>query len=218
MKSAVLNEKPSAQPDRGIAVPAGKMSFEEFLEWADEDTHAEWVDGKVLLMSPVSIRHQRVGGFIYSLFTRYLESHPIGELLYESFQMKTGPDLPSREPDIIFLANEHADRIRDTYLQGPGDLVVEIISMDSRSRDRGDKFYEYEQGGVSEYWLIDPLRGRTEFYYLDKTGAYASVPLDANGYYLSKQLPGLKLLPEWLWQDPLPLIPSILGDAGIVAA
>jgi Uma2 family endonuclease len=218
MKSTVLDENVSAQSDRGITIPPGKMSFEEFLEWADEDTHAEWVDGKVVLMSPVSDRHQDVGLFILFLMKSYLVINPIGRLFYESFQMKTGSKLPSREPDIIYLANEHANRNRHTYLEGPGDLVVEIISLESRSRDRGDKYYEYEQGGVSEYWLIDPLRGRAEFYRLDETGAYAAAPLDAYGYYLSTQLPGFKINPQWLWQDPLPDIRHILRDAGIVAA
>ena len=80
--------------------------------------------------------------------------------------MKIGPDLPGREPDILFIAREHLDRFRDTYLDGPADLVVEIISRDSRARDRGDKFYEYEQGGVREYWLLDYLRRQAEFYQL----------------------------------------------------
>jgi Uma2 family endonuclease len=57
--------------------PAGKMSYEEFLNWADEDT------------------------------------------------------------------------LKETYLDGPADLVVEIVSPDSVGRDRGDKFYKYAQGGCA---------------------------------------------------------------------
>ena len=32
-----------------------RMTFEEFLAWADEDTHAEWVDGRVVMPSPASL-------------------------------------------------------------------------------------------------------------------------------------------------------------------
>lgn len=46
--------------------------------------------------------------------------------------------------------------MKETYLDGPADLVVGIVSPDSVGRDRGEKFYEYAQGGVPEYWLIDP--------------------------------------------------------------
>ena len=45
-----------------VAVPP-KMAYEEFLDWADEDTHAEWVDGEVVFMSPVSDAHQEISGF-----------------------------------------------------------------------------------------------------------------------------------------------------------
>lgn len=55
-----------------------------------------------------------------------------------------------------FVASEHLDRLKETYLDGPADLVVGIVSPDSVGRDRGEKFYEYAQGGVPEYWLIDP--------------------------------------------------------------
>lgn len=55
-----------------------------------------------------------------------------------------------------FVAEEHLDRLQEMHLEGPADLVVEIVSPESRLRDRGEKFAEYELAGVSEYWLLDP--------------------------------------------------------------
>ena len=40
-----------------------KMTYEEFLAWADEDTLAEWVDGEVVMTSPASNRHQDLTAF-----------------------------------------------------------------------------------------------------------------------------------------------------------
>ena len=48
-----------------------QMSYEEFLDWLDEDTFAEWEDGKVVLMSPVSRRHQLIANFLTALITEY---------------------------------------------------------------------------------------------------------------------------------------------------
>jgi Uma2 family endonuclease len=130
------------------AAPPGKMTYEAFLTWADEDTWAEWVNGEVIILPPASRRHQDVATFLAALLHFFVESRQLCLVLTAPFQMKIGPDLPGREPDILFIAREHLDRLRDTYLEGPADLVVEIISRDSRARDRGEKFYEYEQAGV----------------------------------------------------------------------
>ena len=45
-------------------LPKGKISFEAFLDWCDEDTWAEWEDGEIVLMSPASNRHQQIGSFL----------------------------------------------------------------------------------------------------------------------------------------------------------
>jgi Uma2 family endonuclease len=187
------------------AKPPMKMTYEEFLAWADEDTRAEWVNGEVVFMGQVSKLHQIVGGFLINIISFFVEAHQLGQVFYESFQMKTGDNLPGRLPDIIFVANENLSRVGDQGLQGPGDLVVEIISPESRARDRGDKFYEYEQGGVREYWLLDPLRKRAEFYQLGKDGLYVLIPADSAGIYHSAVLKGLWLKVDWLWQEPPPL-------------
>jgi len=196
-----------------------KMTYEEFLAWADEDTLAEWVDGEVIVASPASQRHQQIVKFLARLLDTYVSSRKLGELLFAPFQVKLGPDLPGREPDLLFVAREHADRLKETHLDGPADLIVEIVSPESRERDRGAKFYEYEAAGVGEYWLIDSQRRQAEFHQLGGDGFYHLIPPDAEGVYRSVVLPGFWLRVDWLWQDPLPtpvetlrLLAGMLGD------
>ena len=207
-----MDRESSTEPFKtpGKAAPPGKMTYEEFLAWADEDTWAEWVNGEVIIMSPASLRHQQLAAFLGTSINFFVDARQLGAVLTPPFQMKTGSDLPGREPDIIFIAREHVDRLRDTYLEGPADLVVEIISRDSRARDRGDKFYEYEQGGIREYWLLDYLRRQAEFYQLGADGIYRLVPVGEDGIYRSAVLEGLWLKVEWLWQEPLPPLMSVL--------
>jgi Uma2 family endonuclease len=192
------------------------MTYEEFLAWADEDTWAEWVNGEVIILSPASKRHQDLATFLAASLRLFVEAHQLGLVLMAPFQMKIGPDLSGREPDIIFISREHLDRFRDTYLDGPADLVVEIISRDSRARDRGDKFYEYEQGGVQEYWLLDYLRQQAEFYQLGPDGIYRPAPVGEDGIYRSAVLEELWLKVEWLWQEPLPTLMSVLREWRLV--
>jgi len=195
---------------------AGPISYEQFLAWADEDTYAEWVDGKVVFMSPVPREHSLVKQFLMKVIGYYVETHQLGEIHDDPFQMKTGAELPGRAPDIIFITNENLGRLRKNYLEGPADLAVEVISLESRGRDRGEKFYEYEQGGVKEYWLIDSPRKKAEFYQLGPDGFYQLMELSAEGRFASDVLPRFWLNVDWLWQSPLPKLPQVLNAWGMV--
>jgi len=119
-----------------------------------------------------------------------------------------------REPDLLFVASEHLDRLRDLYLDGPADLAIEVTSPTSISRDRGEKYVEYESAGVREYWLIDPDRQQAEFYQLGDDGRYRLAALDEEGRYHSKVLPGFWLKPAWLWQRPMLEVNEVLIKIG----
>jgi len=187
-----------------------KLSYADFLQQIDENPHVEWVDGEVVPMSPVSNQHQNVAGFLIALLRVYAEEKHLGEVRSEPYQMKPALHLPGRAPDIFFVAQAHLDRLKKTYLEGPADLIVEIISPESRARDRGDKFFEYEQGGVPEYWIIDPTRNQAEFYQRGEDGYYRPILPDAQGRYHSAVLPGLWLQVSWLWETPLPSLLDVL--------
>ena len=193
-----------------------KMSYQEFLDWCDEDTLAEWVDGEVIMASPASNRHQSLAGFLHAVLEVYVEQHELGQVLLAPFQMKTGPALPSREPDLLFVAQENLDRLKATYLDGPADLAVEIVSAESRLRDRGEKFAEYEAGGVREYWIHDPGEQRADFCVLATDGRYERRRPDTAGIYHSQIIRGLRLTQAWLWQQPLPRLVPVLRELGLV--
>ena len=108
------------------------------------------------------------------------------------------------------MLNQNKHRIQKTYLDGPADLVVEIISPESVGRDRGEKFTAYEAAGIPEYWLIDPIRQQAEFYQLGNTNRYQFIQVGENGRYHSHILAGLWLQVDWLWLDPLPSIVDVL--------
>jgi Uma2 family endonuclease len=198
------------------ALPLPRMTYEEFLEWNFENPHVEWVDGEVIMMAPVSNEHQDIRQFLLALFRYFTEEQDVGRLLDDPFQMKTGPDLPGRAPDIQFIAKRNLGRLKKNHLEGPADLVVEIISPGSRGTDRGDKFYEYEKGGVKEYWLIDPERRRAEFYRLGRDKQFHLMPIDKDGVLRSEVLKGLWLKVDWLWQRPLPKLKKVLKEWGLM--
>jgi len=188
------------------------MAYEEFLAWADEDTHAEWVKGEVIMTSPASGRHQDISDFLTSVLRSFVEAHHLGIFRSAPFQMRL--EYSGREPDLIFVAAENLARLKETHLDGPADLVIEITSPESDTRDRGGKFTEYEQAGIPEYWLIDPEREQAVFYQRDEAGRYRSILPDENGIYHSKALPGFWLRESWFWK--IPPVLDTLRELGLV--
>jgi Uma2 family endonuclease len=211
-----MTEPATREPTPFHPPTPGRMTYEQFLAWADEDTHAEWVNGEVVLMSPVSDEYTDLAGWLLALLRPFVEARDLGVIRHEPFQMKAGPDLPGRSPDLIFIASAHRPRLRKTYLEGPADLAVELVSPESAARDRGEKFYEYEKGGVREYWLLDQLRRQAEFYGLGEDRIFRLLPVDDSGTFRSPVIDQLWLKVDWLWQDPLPPVLTILREWGLV--
>lgn len=199
-------------------VPLDKqLTYEEFLDWCDEDTRAEWVDGEVVMVSPASERHEDVRGFLETVLRIFVEHYGLGRVLGAVFQMRlAAPVNRGRQPDLLFVSTTRLERLHATYLDGPADVVVEIISPESRLRDRGEKFAEYEIGGVREYWLIDPERREADWYQRDARGRYRLVEPDPQGWYASVALPGFRLRTTWLWQEPLPKILDVVRELGLL--
>jgi Uma2 family endonuclease len=137
----------------------------------------------VIMPSPISVHHQRIANFLYRLLSDFVAIELGGEVLNAPFMMKL--EQSAREPDVLFIKREHLDRLKETYLDGPADLAIEVLSPESVGRDRGDKFFDYERVGIPEYWLIDPATHRAEFYQLNTAGAYQLVTADSEDIYHS---------------------------------
>lgn len=192
--------------------PPGPLTYEEFLEWADEDTRAEWYDGEVIMTSPASSHHQIIVGFLYRVLHLFIAVHQLGLVLPAPFQMKLRRAGP--EPDLIFVSNAQLGRLKPTLLDGPADLVVEVVSSESVERDRKKKFSLYQEAGIPEYWLIDSRTDQAQFFQLNAAGVYQEARPDAEGIYHSSVLPGFFLRIDWLWQAHPPLAEDVLLEIG----
>lgn len=216
---------------KAVSIPVsapGTMTFEEFLAWGD-GTHTEWVNGEVTYLYPaildlhsgevlmtVSEQHMDMSGFWLALLQFFAEARNPGEVFYAPFVMKLDKVRVGRAPDVMFVVEENCDRIRKNYLDGPADLVIEIVSPESVKLDTVEKLAEYEQGGVREYWWIDPESQRAAFHQRDESGAFRLVAPDERGIYSSAVLPGLWIEVNWLWQRPLPTLVSVLQAWGLI--
>lgn len=152
----------------------------------------------------VSKRHQDLLAWLGSILQIYTRRRDLGWVGLAPFPMHLQNPERQYTPDLLFIRNEHLERLGDQSLAGAPDLIVEISSTTSISRDRGEKFIAYEGAGVPEYWLIDPIRRQAEFYILAQDNLYYPILPDTDGIYRSRSIAELWLQIDWLWQDPLP--------------
>lgn len=183
-------------------VIARDVSFAEWMEHYAE-AHTEWVEGVVVKLSPVSLEHNDLDGFLYTLLKFYLEETREALILRHPFVMKITPGSSAREPDIHIVLKERESIVKHTMTAGPADIVIEIVSPESMRRDYEEKFAEYQGGGVREYWLFDPIFKKASFYRLDERGQYQPAELK-DDLFRSTFLPRFRLDTRVLWQNPLP--------------
>jgi Uma2 family endonuclease len=191
------------QEIQGEIIATG-VSLEDYMEHYAAD-HCEWVEGVVIKVAPAELKHNKLIYFLLQLFEAYFELRPIGTVVGQPFVMRL-PAFPNRrrEPDLLVVLNSNPHELKNTYMDGPADLCIEVVSEESTSRDHGEKFEEYEKGGVKEYWIIDHLRRESRFYRLAEDGRYRRFNEDDQGNYHTPTLPGLILHVSTLWQDNLP--------------
>ena len=190
-------------------------TFEEWQKWAvKQEESTEWVNGKVIWVHRDSegnivgtkYVHNRLILFLARVLQGWLERiENAGQILGPEFVMSTEARPSGREPDLLFIAPENGERIRETFLDGPADLVIEIMSPESIDRDRDDKFFEYQAAGIREYWLIDPETRGSLFFRLNEQGVYVRIE-PTGGTFVSEVIPGFSLRPEWFWQASLPMM------------
>ncbi len=195
-------------------LPEKILSIEQFLEWCEEDIQAEWVDGKIIIMSPASRKHQQIADFLSAILRIFSETKNLGLTISAPFSMRLDETSAVREPDLLFISTANLHRLKETYLDGPADIAIEIVSPESIGRDREEKFVEYERVGIPEYWLIDPVHEQAEFYIL-KQGRYHLADI-SDGIFRSQILPEFDLQTAWLWQNPLPNTLRVLREIGIL--
>ena len=189
------------------------MTFEEFLA-LPENLHAEWVDGEAIIFKSTTALHARVITFLVRLVGGFAEELGLGEVLTAPYGMRVRSGRPFREPDVMFVSAVHRDRVVGIAVEVPADLVIEVVSDDSVTRDRTEKFEEYQETGVSEYWIYDPRPGqeRVDAYHLGDAGRFEPIAPDAEGRLRSVVLPGFWLRLDWLQADPLPSVRAVLAE------
>jgi Uma2 family endonuclease len=147
-----------------------QWTFEELAaELPESNLPTELWDGELVMSPAPSFFHQEIVDRFHDRLKTWVRQHGLGKTGIAPLDMMLTARR-SVQPDVIFIARQRLDIIKERVM-GAADLVAEVISPESRRRDRFDKRDLYEQHGVREYWLIDPEGRTVEVLHL-KAGAY----------------------------------------------
>lgn len=134
-----------------------KLTYDDLLRLPDDDLRHELIDGAHYVTPAPVTKHQRISRELLHLLVQFLKEHPLGEVFAAPFDVVLST-YDVVEPDLVYLSNERGPLLTEQNLQGPPDLVVEILSPGTSRRDLGLKRDLYQRAGVLEYWIVDPDR------------------------------------------------------------
>lgn len=128
-----------------------------FREWLDEDKKAEFINGEIIMHSPVKRKHWKASTLLSRILGVHASLNDLGEVAVEKALIALTRN--DYEPDICFWLKEKTKVFSDDQMIFPApDLVVEILSRSTAKNDRTIKHQDYAAHGIREYWIIDPNR------------------------------------------------------------
>lgn len=154
-----------------------KLTYDDYQCLPDDGKRHEIIDGEHVVTPALSTRHQRISGNLFLLLGTHIRQNRAGQLFAAPTDVRLS-DVDVVEPDLLFVSTERLAIITPQCMQGPPDLIIEILSETTRRRDEVVKRKLYERFGVAEYWVVDPALETVKCYRLDSqryvlAGAYA---------------------------------------------
>ncbi len=172
-----------------------KFTYEDLLEMPDDGRHYEILGGELIVNAAPNLRHQRIVLRIAMILHEYVTSRRCGEVFIAPADVVFSAEWVC-EPDVLYVSNQRASIMTEANFMGAPDLAVEVISDSSRKRDEIIKRKAYEQFGVDEYWIVDPVLESFKIYRRD-AGRYTravEISTETQGASVTTPLfPGLEI-------------------------
>ena len=132
-----------------------RYTYEDLLEFPEGDGNRyEIIDGELIVTPSPGTPHQRIFKRLAFALDVHVERQRLGEVFQAPLDVRFA-DGAVIDPDIFFLASEHADRDKVKWVEGPVDLAVEILSPSTAKIDRTRKRAVFAKHGVPYYWIVD---------------------------------------------------------------
>lgn len=176
----------------------GKYTYADYLLWKFSE-RVELIKGKVFKMSPAPSRnHQEISMSLTILFHKALTNYSCKmyaapfDVRLINFKESTNDNKITTvvQPDLCVICDPK--KLDDRGAIGAPDLIIEILSPGNSKKEMDIKFDLYEENGVLEYWMVNPME-KTIYIYIMENGRYIGLkPLTEDGTLQSVTFPKLK--------------------------
>lgn len=137
---------------RPAATDQRRYTWDHYRAW-DDDQRWELIDGEPYCMSPApSSRHQAIVSDLFGQLYQHFNGRPCRPLVSPIDVKLSASDVV--QPDIVLICDR--SQLRETHIEGPPALAIEVLSPSSHRHDRVRKLRLYARYGVQEYWLVQP--------------------------------------------------------------
>lgn len=142
----------------------------------EENTHAELINGEIVMLAGASTRHQQIVLKISSRLDQHITANKGNCMVFTSPYDVELDDKNVFQPDILVICDP--SKIGEKRAYGAPDLVIEVLSESNLKRDLTVKHAAYFTAGVREYWIVDPFKDRTIVYRFDDPADISFYPFD----------------------------------------
>ncbi len=135
-------------------------TVDDYLSLGELSTPCQLLNGELIISPAPNLNHQQTSRKLSKILDRFIQEE---ELLYAPIDVY----LDSRnvfQPDLLGITQERKSFLSERGIEGPPDLILEIISPSNSYMDRYEKKVAYQQFGVTEYWIVDPANKTLEIY------------------------------------------------------
>ena len=126
-----------------------------------ENRRHELIEGDLHMVPSPGPSHQDVVFALSRALHAFVEEKRLGKVMIAPLDVVLS-DEDVLQPDIMFVSTQRLSIITDRNINGPPDLVVEVLSPATAGRDRTIKRAMYLRFGVREYWIVDPAMRTVE--------------------------------------------------------
>lgn len=148
-----------------IAVEKKRCTYEDYLK-TPEDKRYELINGELLMTPSPGPKHQSVSIEIAFRIKNFAMTNDLGKVFCAPCDVYFDEENVV-QPDILFISKDRLGIIGEKNIQGPPNLVIEIISEHSVYRDMVQKKRLYARFSVKEYWIVIPEEEEIEVYVLE---------------------------------------------------